>query len=165
MDADTRLVIAAARPVPGTTADAHARRNCGLAQHCEGVTVLGDGAYINTSLIVPHRKRPRRELLPGEEDDNAAHRKVRARVEHVIGRMKNYKILRDCRQRGDGLHHAVQAVPTCTTSPSHHDQRTVFTRPGLPKHRLVQHPSGGGVLESGVGGRRLDSEAGLELHS
>jgi hypothetical protein len=24
--------------------------------------------------------------------------------------MKNYKILRDCRQRVDGLHHAVQAV-------------------------------------------------------
>ncbi|GAA3784419.1 hypothetical protein ACFQ0G_00340 [Streptomyces chiangmaiensis] len=24
--------------------------------------------------------------------------------------MKNYKILRDCRQRGNGLHHAVQAV-------------------------------------------------------
>lgn len=46
----------------------------------------------------------------GEEDDNAAHRKVRARVEHVIGRLKNYKILRDCRQHGDGLHHAVQAV-------------------------------------------------------
>ncbi|MFI1758028.1 transposase family protein [Streptomyces sp. NPDC020571] len=110
VDADTRLVIAAARPVPGTTADAHAWRNSGLAQRCEGVTVLGDGAYINTGLIVPHRKRPRRELLPGEEDDNAAHRKVRARVEHVIGRMKNYKILRDCRQRGDGLHHAVQAV-------------------------------------------------------
>ncbi len=33
----------------------------------------------------------------------------RARVEHVIGRMKNHKILRDCRQRGDGLHHAIQA--------------------------------------------------------
>ncbi|WP_420706950.1 hypothetical protein [Streptomyces sp. NRRL F-2664] len=26
--------------------------------------------------------------------------------------MKNWKILRDCRQEGDGLHHAVQAVPT-----------------------------------------------------
>jgi hypothetical protein len=24
--------------------------------------------------------------------------------------MKDYKILRDCRQYGDGLHHAVQAV-------------------------------------------------------
>ncbi len=51
--------------------------------------------------------RPGR-ALPGSH--NAAHRKVRARVEHVIGRMKNYKILRDCRQNGNGLHHAVQAV-------------------------------------------------------
>lgn len=32
------------------------------------------------------------------------------RVEHVIGRMKNYMILRDCRQRSEGLHHAVQTV-------------------------------------------------------
>jgi hypothetical protein len=24
--------------------------------------------------------------------------------------LKNYKIRRDCRQRGDGLHHAVQAA-------------------------------------------------------
>jgi hypothetical protein len=110
VDADTRLVIAAARPVPGTTADAHAWRKSGLSRHCLGVTVLGDGAYFNCGMAVPHRKRPGRPLLPGEEDDNAEHRKVRARVEHVIGRMKNYKILRDCRQRGDGLHHAVQAV-------------------------------------------------------
>lgn len=26
--------------------------------------------------------------------------------------MKTYKILRDCRQKGTGLHHAVQAVAT-----------------------------------------------------
>ncbi|MEU6200726.1 IS5/IS1182 family transposase, partial [Streptomyces sp. NPDC047061] len=38
------------------------------------------------------------------------HRRVRARVEYGIGRLKNYKILRDCGQRGEGLHHAVQAV-------------------------------------------------------
>jgi hypothetical protein len=110
IDADTRLVVAAARPVPGTTADARAWRTSGLGKHCRGVTVLGDGAYINTGLLVPHRKRPGRPLLPGEEADNAEHRKVRARVEHTFARMKNYKILRDCRQRGDGLHHAVQAV-------------------------------------------------------
>ncbi|WP_260475296.1 transposase family protein [Streptomyces sp. WAC 06725] len=66
--------------------------------------------YLNTGLIVPHRKRQGRPLLPGEEEDNAEHRKVRARVEHAFARMKHYKILRDCRQRGDGLHHAVQAV-------------------------------------------------------
>ncbi|MFD8737443.1 transposase family protein [Streptomyces sp. NPDC059618] len=107
VDADTRLVIAAARPVPGTTADARAWRASGLSRHCEGVTVLGDGAYLNCGMAVPHRKRPGRVLLQAEEDDNAEHRKVRARVEHVIGRLKNYKILRDCRQRADGLHHAV----------------------------------------------------------
>ncbi|MFJ2746249.1 transposase family protein [Streptomyces sp. NPDC087440] len=110
VDAETRLVIAAARPVPGTTADAHAWRASGLAEYCQGVTVLGDGAYLNCGMAVPHRKRPRRPLLTGGEADNAAHRKVRARVEHVIGRMKNYKILRDCRQHGDGLPHTVQAV-------------------------------------------------------
>ncbi|MFE4617382.1 transposase family protein [Streptomyces sp. NPDC056747] len=110
IDADTKLVIAAARPVPGNTADARAWRGSGLAAICEGVTVLADGAYINTGLVVPHRKRPGRGLLPGEEGDNAEHRKVRARVEHAFPCVKHYKILRDCRQRGNGLHHAVQAV-------------------------------------------------------
>lgn len=38
VDADTRLVIAAARPVPGNTADAHAWRAFGLNQHCQAVT-------------------------------------------------------------------------------------------------------------------------------
>ncbi|MFH8753979.1 IS5/IS1182 family transposase [Streptomyces rimosus] len=110
IDADTRLVVATARPAPGNRADAHVWRTSGLPAQCQGVTVLGDGAYLNTGLIVPHRKRQGRPLLPGEEEDNAEHRKVRARVEHAFARMKNYKILRDCRQRGDGLHHAVQAV-------------------------------------------------------
>ncbi len=103
-------MIAAARPVPGTTAVAHAWRTSGLSRHCEGVTVLGDGAYLNCGMAVPHRKCPGRALLQVEEDDNAEHRRVRARVEHVVGRLQNYKLLRDCRQRGDGLHHAVQAV-------------------------------------------------------
>ncbi len=56
--------------------------------------------------------RPGRPLLRGQEEDDAEHRRVRARVEHTLARMKNWKILRDYRQRGDGLHHAVQAVAT-----------------------------------------------------
>ncbi|WJV44072.1 transposase family protein [Streptomyces flavofungini] len=110
IDADTRLVVATARPAPGNKADAQVWRSSGLARHCDGVTVLGDGAYVNTGLIVPHRKRQRRPLLSGEEADNAEHRRVRARIEHTFAAMKNYKILRDCRQRGHGLHHAVRAV-------------------------------------------------------
>ncbi|MGW2052004.1 transposase family protein [Streptomyces sp. NPDC001858] len=58
VDADTRLVIAAARPMPGTTADAHVWRASGLAKHCQDVTVLGDGDYLNCGMVVPHRKRP-----------------------------------------------------------------------------------------------------------
>ncbi|MFD3579472.1 transposase family protein [Streptomyces sp. NPDC058644] len=58
VDADTRLVIAAVRPVPGTTADVHAWRASGLAEHCQDVTVLGDGAYLNCGMVVPHHKRP-----------------------------------------------------------------------------------------------------------
>ncbi|MDQ0808381.1 hypothetical protein QFZ63_000095 [Streptomyces sp. B3I7] len=61
-------------------------RASGLAGHCQGVTVLGDEAYINCGMVMPHRKRPHRPLQPGAEEDNTAHRKVRARVEHVIGR-------------------------------------------------------------------------------
>ncbi len=41
---------------------------------------------------------------------HAEHRRVRVRVAHAFAHMKHYKILRDCRQHGDGLHHAVQAV-------------------------------------------------------
>lgn len=125
--AETRLVVATACPVPGNTADAKAWRGSALADTCAGVTVLGDGAYINTCLIAPHRKRPGRPLLKGEEEDNAQHRKVRARVEHTFFRMKNYKILRICRQHGDGLHRAVQAVAVRTTSRSRHGPVTVVT--------------------------------------
>lgn len=74
MDADTRLVVAAARPNPGNRAKAQTWRASGLAEQCRDAVILGDGAYINTGLVVPHRKRPGRSLLPGEEADNAEHR-------------------------------------------------------------------------------------------
>ena len=77
-----------------------------------GTRGIADGAYLGTGLIVPHRRRASRALLRGQEEDNIEHRRVRARVEHAFARMKTWKILRDCRQRGDSLHHAVQAVAT-----------------------------------------------------
>ncbi|MFI9556310.1 transposase family protein [Nonomuraea endophytica] len=101
-------VGASGPPAPGNKADAHVWRSSGLAAWCDEVKVLADGAHLNTGLIVP--RRPGRPLLRAQKEDNAEHRRVRARVEHVFARMKNYKILRDCRQRGRGLHHAVQAV-------------------------------------------------------
>jgi hypothetical protein len=38
--AETRMLIAAAQPLPGTTADAHAWRASGLAEQCEGLTLI-----------------------------------------------------------------------------------------------------------------------------
>jgi hypothetical protein len=57
-----------------------------------GVTVLADGAYINTVLVVPHRQRVGR---PGCATRKPEHRRVRARVEHAFARPKHYEILRD----------------------------------------------------------------------
>lgn len=51
-DADTRLVIAVARPVPGTTADAHASRASGLSELCQGATALGDSAMDPVAALV-----------------------------------------------------------------------------------------------------------------
>ncbi|MFI9550482.1 transposase family protein [Nonomuraea endophytica] len=110
IDADTRLVMATGRPAPGNKVDAQVWRDSGLPAQCQNVTVLADGAYFNTGLVVPHRRRAGKALLRAQEEDNAEHRRVRARIEHAFARMKNYKILRDCRQKGSGLHHAVQAV-------------------------------------------------------
>lgn len=76
VDADTRLVIASARPAPGNKADAHVWRASGLPALAAGMTVTADGAYLGTGLIVPHRGRAGRPLLRAQEEDNAEHRRA-----------------------------------------------------------------------------------------
>lgn len=74
-------------------------------------TVIADGGYRGIGLVIPHRRAPgRSELLAWKEDHNRSHRNVRARVEHAFARMRTWKILRDCRLRGDGVHHAMLGV-------------------------------------------------------
>jgi len=71
-------------------------------------TVIADDGYRGTGLVIPHRHEPGQAELPAwKEEYNRSHRKVRARVEHTFARMKNWKILRDCRLKGDGVHHAM----------------------------------------------------------
>jgi len=62
--------------------------------------VLADGGYRgNPEVIMPYRKpRDGNELPEWKQDYNAGHRKVRARVEHALARLKTYKILRDYRR-------------------------------------------------------------------
>ncbi|WP_245862942.1 transposase, partial [Streptomyces thermovulgaris] len=108
----TRLVVAIGRPVPGNRNDCRAWEDSG-AKDAVGTTpvVIADGGYRGTGLVIPHYRRHKDEELPSwKEDHNASHRRVRARIEHVFARMKGWKILRDCRLRGDGVHHAMLGV-------------------------------------------------------
>ncbi|WP_329164911.1 hypothetical protein OG204_04785 [Streptomyces sp. NBC_01387] len=52
----------------------------------------GPTAGLWNGTVVSHRKRPRQPLSAGEEADNTAYRKGRARVEHATGRMKGLSV-------------------------------------------------------------------------
>ncbi|MFI8437855.1 transposase [Streptomyces sp. NPDC079020] len=111
IDADTRLVVAVGRPLPGNRNDCKAWELSGAKAAVGRTTVIADGGYRGTGLVIPHRREPgQSELEPWKEEHNASHRKVRARVEHTLARMKTWKILRDCRLRGDSVHHTMLGI-------------------------------------------------------
>ncbi|MET7977128.1 transposase, partial [Streptomyces mirabilis] len=45
-----------------------------------------------------------------KQEHNRSHKRVRARVEHAFARMKGWKILRDCRLKGDGVYYAMLGI-------------------------------------------------------
>ncbi len=111
IDADTRLVVTVGRPLPGNRNDCKAWELSGAKAAVGHTTVIADGGYSGTGLIIPHRREPRQAELPAwKEEHNRSHRRVRARVEHTFARMKGRKILRDCRLKGDGVHHAMLGI-------------------------------------------------------
>nr|WP_210167974.1 transposase [Streptomyces sp. SID4946] len=111
IDADTRLVVVVGRPVTGNRNDCKAWTLSGAKAAIGRTTVIADGGYRGTGLVIPHRReRGQAELPDWKEEHNRSHRKVRARVEHAFARMKTWKILRDCRLKGDGVHHAMLGI-------------------------------------------------------
>ncbi|MFE1230273.1 transposase [Streptomyces sp. NPDC058745] len=111
IDAATRRVVVVGRPLPGNRNDCKAWALSGAKDAVGRTTVIADGGYRGTGLVIPHRReRGQSELPAWKEDHNASHRQVRARVEHAFARMKTWKILRDCRLKGDGVHHAMSGI-------------------------------------------------------
>ncbi|WP_042832406.1 transposase, partial [Streptomyces rimosus] len=111
IDANSRLVVAVGAPLPGSRNDCRAFTESGVDIACRGVPVLADGGYQGTGLLIPHRRRRGQETLsPQQEAENKVHRKARARVEHALSRLKNWKILRDCRLKGSGVHQAILGI-------------------------------------------------------
>ncbi|MDX3099043.1 transposase [Streptomyces sp. ME19-03-3] len=110
IDADTRLVVAIGRPVPGHRHDSKAWEESGAKAAVGKTTTIADGGYLGTGLVIPHRRPPGGELPDWKQEHNHSHKQVRARVEHVFARMKTWKISRDCRLKGDGVHHAMLGI-------------------------------------------------------
>ncbi|MGW2370167.1 transposase [Streptomyces sp. NPDC001667] len=111
IDADTRLVVVVGRPLPGNRHDSRGWEESGARDAVGNTTTIADGGYQGTGLVIPHRReRGQAELPDWKEEHNRSHKQVRARVEHTFARMKTWKILRDCRLKGDGVHHAMLGI-------------------------------------------------------
>ncbi|MEU5191585.1 transposase [Streptomyces klenkii] len=110
IDTNSRLVVAVGRPLPGSRHDARAYGESGVDQAVKNAPLLGDGGYRGMAALITHWPRPNQPLTPEQQADNTVHRRARARVEHAFSRMKTFKILRDCRLRGDGVHQAMLGI-------------------------------------------------------
>ncbi len=105
IDANTRLVVALGDPQPGNHHDTTVYRTSGIDQQLAGRATMADGAYRgHPEVIIPYRKPADGTALPQWKDDlNTVHRSVRARVEHTLARLKEWKILRDYRRAASTL--------------------------------------------------------------
>ncbi|WEB43605.1 transposase [Streptomyces yunnanensis] len=110
IDADTRLVVVVGRPLAGNRNDCKAWEESGAKAAVGKTLTIADGGYPGTGLVMPHRReRGQAEPPDWKEQHNKFHKQVRARVEHVFARM-TWKILRDCRLKGEGVHQAMLGI-------------------------------------------------------
>lgn len=110
IDADIRLIVVVGRPLPGNRNDCKAWAESGAKAAAGNTLTIADGGFPGTGLVMPHRRRTGEELSDCQKEHNRSHKQVRARVEHTFARMKTWKILRDCRLKGDGVHHAMLGI-------------------------------------------------------
>ncbi|MBV1940896.1 transposase [Streptomyces sp. BV286] len=110
IDADTHLVVVVGRRLPGNRHDSRGWEESGAKAAVGRTMTIADGGYQGTGLVIPHRRGKSEELPAWKAEHNRSHKQVRARVEHSFARMKGWKILRDCRLKGDGVHHAMLGI-------------------------------------------------------
>lgn len=98
-------------PLPGSRNDCRAFAESGVDRVCRGAPTIADGGYQGTGLLIPHRRRRgQTHLSAHQESENAVHRRAWAQGEHALSRLKNWKILRDCRLKGNGFHQAMPGI-------------------------------------------------------
>jgi hypothetical protein len=100
-------MLVAGRCWPGNRNDVIVARHKAV-QLFDGRVVLGDGGHREiTSIITPRRHKAGRTI---HDNHYRANRRIRARVEHVIARLKDWQILRQCRRRGEAINHSLQII-------------------------------------------------------
>jgi DDE superfamily endonuclease len=105
-------VLAVGRPLPGNRNEGASYRDSGIDTALAGRPVLADGGYPgNPEVIMPFRKPGGDGVLPAwKAEVNNDHKRVRARVEHSLARLKCSKILRDYRRAANTLEHTPSAI-------------------------------------------------------
>jgi hypothetical protein len=104
-------LVTVGEPVPGARHDAHAWAASGLAERLADFDLVGDLGYLGLGLTAGTRQPPGAELSEDRQQANKVLNQFRARMEHIIAHLKNWKILSH-RYRGplDKLGEAIRAV-------------------------------------------------------
>ncbi|WDT59871.1 transposase [Streptomyces sp. G7(2002)] len=108
IDVDTGLVVVVGRPLAGNRNDCKAWEESGAKAAVGNTPTMATRAPDSSSPTAASAGQS--ELPDWKEEHNKSHKQVRARVEHVFARMKTWKILRDCRLKGDDVHHAMLGI-------------------------------------------------------
>ena len=105
----SRHVLAVGESWPGNRNDIVVARNT-MAEHLAAVRgpVLGDGAYRSLPGIITPRRDSSGRIIRDQHWQR--HKRMRATVEHVIARLKDWQILRQCRRKGCSLDQLLQII-------------------------------------------------------
>ncbi len=79
--------------MPGRRHDSAALQLCGWDQTLDDMTWIADTAYTGAGAITPIKKTPGHDRLDWDKKFNHDVPSLRSRIEHIIGHLKNWKIL------------------------------------------------------------------------
>jgi hypothetical protein len=118
--AHRRRVILTGRCWPGNRNDVIVARHT-VVELLDGRIVLGDGGYRGITSIATPRRDYTGQLI--RDDHYRVHRRIRARVEQVIARLKDWQILRQCRRLGEAINHSLQTIAGLWNLETHNQLR------------------------------------------
>ncbi|WDV31007.1 transposase family protein [Streptomyces sp. AD16] len=111
IDADTRLVVVVGRPLAGNRNDCKAWEESGAKAAVGKTLTIADGGYPGTRTRHPSPARARPDRTTGVERGTQQVPQAGPRPRRAcLRRMKTWKILRDCRLKGHGVHHAMLGI-------------------------------------------------------